>query len=473
MKIVVISIFKEGFGGGSGRVGHDMARHFAVEHDVVLICPADETGLFEIAPNLRILGIHSIGEKNACVPLLSRKNVNTMFDFLDKFTPDIIHAHEPVSLSLMGQVWAVMNNVPFVYTAHVLPTKTLDFGATDILKFLVTPWTESITQRMMSDFLQHCDAVIALNNAAAADIAQFGYQGQVFVIPNARDIDTLGNRQIADITSPTKILTFVGYLNQRKNQRYLLDMLQYLPRNYILQIIGDALDPDYGDQLKQWAKAKSMDNVVFTGSVPYSEIPDYLEKTHVFVSASKMEVQSLAVIEALASGTPVVALSNETVDELVNENVGGRLGPNASPETFAQRVRDICNLSAPDYEQLCTNARHRVAYLGWDRIRTETLHAYTTLLDDHTHSSVADDEISKIIARIPSEEARKFLGEKITQLNETIQNKIHPHSRLGLFSIATHTRQVSGTTWCCVGATRFISTILGGVLQLATARPFR
>ncbi len=45
-------------------------------------------------------------------------------------------------------------------------------------------------------------------------------------------------------------------------------------------------------------------------------------KTHAFVSASKMEVQSLAIIEALASGSPVIGLGNETVDELVDETNG-------------------------------------------------------------------------------------------------------------------------------------------------------
>jgi len=53
------------------------------------------------------------------------------------------------------------------------------------------------------------------------------------------------------------------------------------------------------------------------GEIPYHQIPQILEKTHVLVSASKMEVQSLVIIEALTSGTPVVGLANETIDELI------------------------------------------------------------------------------------------------------------------------------------------------------------
>ena len=45
MKVVFVSLFKGGeFGGGEGRVAHELAHHFAARHDTVLMCPADRTG---------------------------------------------------------------------------------------------------------------------------------------------------------------------------------------------------------------------------------------------------------------------------------------------------------------------------------------------------------------------------------------------------------------------------------------------
>ena len=44
-KILFISIFKEGYGGGEGRVAYEMARWIAKHYDVVMLCPGEKTGL--------------------------------------------------------------------------------------------------------------------------------------------------------------------------------------------------------------------------------------------------------------------------------------------------------------------------------------------------------------------------------------------------------------------------------------------
>ena len=78
-----------------------------------------------------------------------------------------------------------------------------------------------------------------------------------------------------------------------------------------------------------------------------------------------MEVQSLAVLEALASGTPVLGLSNETIDELVDASVGGRLPKNTPPEEFARAVRTLCETDKDSYKGMCHDARKRVARYDW------------------------------------------------------------------------------------------------------------
>jgi glycosyltransferase involved in cell wall biosynthesis len=395
------------------------------------------------------------------VPRLSRRNINALFDFLDQFDPDIVHAHDHVSLSLMGQVWAAMNDVPFVYTAHVLPTRSLDIGPTRIFGFLPDSWTETVSRRMMGDFIRNCDALVALNQPAAVDIRTSGYEGKLFTIPNARDIDWLGACHVADLACETKVLTYVGFVRRRKNQRYLLEALGYLPRNYRLQIVGDVLEPEYGAQIEKWAQANGLHNIVFAGPVPYSDIPSYLEKTHVFVSASTVEVQSLSVIEALASGTPVVGLSNETIDELVDERVGARLAHDTSPEAFARRVREICSLSQPEYAQLCGNARRRIAHLGWSQVQERTTAAYAELIAHRQAKS--DAQIARIIERIPSREIQEILVERLIHIKKLLREKVHPHSRLDLYSRIAYARQIPQRTWFYVGLTRFVSSFLGEI----------
>jgi len=459
MKVVFISLFRIGFGGGEGRAAYELARHFAGQHDVVLICPGERTTLYRDERGLRVLGVNSAGDGNVCVPILSQKNVNRILEFLDDFGPHIVHAHEPVSLALVGQIWAKMRGVPFVHTTHVLPSRILDFGAADVFKAFKGPLTESVARQYLDNFYQGCDAVVALNDFAAADIRRLGYDGHILMIPNGRDLAKYAVCKNADPASCEKVLTFVGFVNSRKNQLYLLQALKYLPPTYRLQIVGGFLDPTYGRQLEDFARAHGLRNVVFTGQVEHEQIPTYLEQTHVFISASKMEVQSLVVLEALASGTPVVGLSNETIDELVDEQVGCRLSKDSPPEEFARRVQAICEQSPSAYAQMCQNARQRVERFDWANVVRLTGSHYESLIAAKLPvPQESRIHILDIVDLVPSEDVRRALAERVIALDRTVRS--HHDSRWDLIKEA---KRVSKPTWFYVVLTLLFS-LLGYLL---------
>ncbi|MBN1813869.1 MAG: glycosyltransferase [Anaerolineae bacterium] len=459
MKIVFITLFKEGFGGGEGRVAHEMARHFSSHHDVVLICPGEKTGLYELPGGLEVFGVQSAGKGDMVITTLTGKHVNRIFEFLDEFQPDAVHAHEPFSLGLIGQVWAKMHRVPFAHTAHMLPSKILEFGAIEAVKLLkspLIPLSESLIKQLSANFFENCDAIIALNSFVAKDIRQFGYTGRIFTIPNGRNLEIYSACQNTSLLSQEKVLTFIGKLSERKNQLYLLEALKHLPKTYRLQLIGEPLWPDYKQQLQDFATAHNLD-VVFTGEIAHEDIPSYLEKTHVFVSASKLEVQSLVVLEALASGTPVVGLSNETIDELVDRAVGFRLPKDTDPQVFAQHVERICSLPQFKYNKICQNARDRVSGYDWANAMKLTVDAYQTLqreIPPVTEKSRAS--LTKMISLLPPGEVRDVLLEHAQQLEETIQSRKKPDSELG--ALLKRLRRVPNTTWLFVAITTAVCT---------------
>ncbi|MDD3819290.1 MAG: glycosyltransferase [Actinomycetota bacterium] len=229
-----------------------------------------------------------------------------------------------------------------------------------------------------------------------------------------------------------KYLTFIGYLSERKNQKYLCQVMEYLPENFILNLIGAPINPEYLEELKDYVQKKELKNVNFIGDVPYEKIPGLLEKTHVFVSASKMEVQSLVIIEALASGTPVIGLSNETVNEFVDDSVGFRLKKQTSPADFAENVKKICSLSQREYEILCNNAKRRVVHLNWPDIVKQTEKAYQKLIkmkeiSNSTEEKGMDNKISDDKEVFKTQNLtgfRAFLNEKIKKpAGKIIKNK--------------------------------------------------
>jgi glycosyltransferase involved in cell wall biosynthesis len=472
MKIVFTSIFKRGSGGGSGRVAHEMARQFAAHHDVVLICPADSSGLYEDAGGLKVFGVQSAGEEEIWMPALSSRTVSRIFDFLDAFSPHVVHAHEPALMGLIGQVWARMNLVPFVHTTHVLPAKALDFGAADALdvRLLRSSLSASVARQVLMDFYENCDAVIALNRPALDGLRQFGYAGRVFVIPNGRDLRRYGSCENASLASPGKVLTFIGYVSERKNQAYLIEALRHLPGDYRLQLIGKPLNPDYGRGLRELCERYGLGNVAFTGQVPHREIPSYLERTHVFVSASKMEVQSLVVIEALASGTPVVGLSNETIDELVDAEVGRWLPSDADPVTFARCVERLCALPQPEYDELCAKARDRVKAFDWANVIAMTAGAYRVLLEERASGAQKDQaRLADLVAFLPSGEIREVLVDKVGAWERAIEETGEFRLVSMLPAKVKAVRRVSQSTWLLAGLTILVSFVGYLFMRLVTS----
>jgi glycosyltransferase involved in cell wall biosynthesis len=185
-------------------------------------------------------------------------------------------------------------------------------------------------------FFEHCDGIIALNRSVVEGLPSFARHAPLFAIPNGRDLQRLRACRVRPTDETTRNLCFIGYLAKRKNQLYLLRMLTSLPGNYRLWLIGKSRVPRYERKLCKYAWRHGLTNVEFLGYVDFARIPSFLEQTHVLVSASVLEVQSLVVIEALASGIPVVGLANETVDELIDDAFGRRLPKETTPAEFAR-----------------------------------------------------------------------------------------------------------------------------------------
>ncbi len=426
MKIVFISFFRKDFGGGAGRVAHEIAQYFSRAHEVVLICPAEKTGLTSGEHGLRVFGIRSAARGDVAIPIITAGTVNKLFTFLNEFHPDIVHAHDPTPLGLLGQIWAKMRRVPFVQTAHMLPSKVLEFGATDAVGLMRSSVTQSVALRFLTTFYDNCDAVVALNHSAADDIQQFGYRKRIFIIPNGRDLARYATCPVADITSPEKMLTFIGFITKRKNQLYLLDMLRYLPETYRLQLVGEPLSKKDAARIQEFIAAHDLQQrVLLTGQVRHEAIPEYLSNTHVFVSASKMEVQSLVVIEALAAATPVVGLANETINELVDDAVGCCLPKDTDPAHFARCVQAICDLPSAEYTAMALRARERVQPLDWGNIMQMTITAYQALLEEqHLVKPAKRTELTRLVDLLPAGEIRAALNKQLEILERKIEQRV-------------------------------------------------
>jgi len=356
-----------------------LAFEFAVEmskrHSVVLVYPGGVPDRLPAGARLEVYPIRSI---DYILPALTGGELRALFHFLHTFQPDIIHSHTPWFMGAIIQLWAFVHGVPFYFTAHELPSKILEWGLVRYMKGISrTGLLHVLTRTYLVTFCRHCTGVVALNQAAARDIRGIGYRGRLSIIPNGRTLSMYDGKEPADIGAPEKILSFIGDILPRKNQKYLVNVLSHLPPSYRLVLIGHDVDHRYRREIDASLDPGLRRRVTFTGNLPHERVPEHLARTHLWVSASLMEVQSLAVLEALASGTPVLGLSNETIDELVDETAGGKLARDTAPAQFAVAVRRLCEGDPAAYAALCRGARTKSLPYDWSKsmARTEELYA--------------------------------------------------------------------------------------------------
>ena len=364
-------------GGGPGIITHELPKFFSKEHDVLFICPGAKTKLVRVNRRLQIAYISSEKQQELSVPNLGVSNIFYIFKALGNFRPEVIHSQDVDPISLLSQIWAVLHNVTFFHTIHVFPGQIGDFGMSEISKSFARFYTSGLFINYITNYLNNSDALITLNAHVEKNVRDFGYQGKTYVIPNGLDFGRFKPCRPTNLKLKKKELLFVGFLSRRKNQIFLIEMMKFLPDNYHLTLIGDPINANYKYELLNFIRDNKLEQKIkIKDKLPHQEVVKYLARTHVFVSASVMELQSLVILEALASQTPVVGLDNETIDEMIDDRVGHKLEKSSSPEQFAKSVDALCRLSEQDYLNLCRNARAKVLSQDWQNVSKKFIEAY-------------------------------------------------------------------------------------------------
>lgn len=393
MKAAFITFFTPTTGGGDAKIAYEIPPAFADNgHSALLIHPA-ESSHNSFQGNLTTYTVESQTKNNIVIPKISGTTIKNIFDQLDQFQPDVIHAQDPGPLSLIGQLWAQENQVPFFLTLHILPTKIKSFGAQEVSPFLDKLFDSQLFLNYFDNFLKNCQAVITLNEEARQDLEKFGYEGKTFIIPNGRNLAKYQQLSPPPLKQKPINLIFVGFLSQRKNQLFLLKALKHLSgkkKQFHLHLVGEPLEKNYTNKLKQYCRENNLDNVQFWGRVKHKKVVKLLGKSHIFVSASTMEVQSLVILEALAAGKPIVALANETTRQLIDDQVGRLLPPNATPKKFAQSIKQISQMEKASYQTMSKTAQQRVARFDWPKVITKTVRAYQEVINNDATPKPAD-----------------------------------------------------------------------------------
>jgi alpha-1,6-mannosyltransferase len=273
-------------------------------------------------------------------------------DHLVSLRPSLIEAADPYGPGRAALEAGERLGVPVVGFCHSDPVAlaALHLGS----------WAEEPVRRRWAQLFRRFDRVVAPSRHIAEKLGAAGVPN-VHVVPLGVDTelfqpsrgDPAWLRRKLGVSGKTRLLVFAGRPAREKNIEVLLETAARLGDGYHLVLIGA------GGSAKPQANASFLDYQ----RDPY-EVARLLASCDAFVHANDREAFGLVVLEAMASGLPVVGVGSGGVSEMVDENVG-QLALRPTADALAEAV---AALFERDTVAVGEAARRRaVDAYGWGR----------------------------------------------------------------------------------------------------------
>ena len=258
-----------------------------------------------------------------------------------EFKPDIIHTHTPFMMGREALLCARRLKVPLVGTHHTFYDHYLKLWHLDY------PWARFLSWKITNRYYNQCAVLVSPTHALADTMKKYGLRTPVEIIPNPVALSNFKpyekRRNKKDMT-----VVYMGRLSREKDIDKVLEAYAQMiadghgarnKNNIRLVIIGDG---PYKKELERIAMNLGIcDHVTFTGFLRGRELAEELRAHDVFVTASASENMPVSVLEAMASGLPVVAVSALGMPEIVQQGINGFLVPPGDTEAMASRVWEI------------------------------------------------------------------------------------------------------------------------------------
>lgn len=252
---------------------------------------------------------------------------------LSKFRPDVIHCQvsDPIGIAVVR--YAHKNQIPLITTEHNYPDVI-----TDPLKLpkVVKKPVDAILASYFVGRQKKSDYVTMPTQMAIDDLIlkrEKNFKVPVEAVSNGVDLSAFKPGKAADsiyekyqIPKDRPIVLYVGRVDPEKQINIVIDAFKE-----VLKTVPDAFFVITGDGVakagleKQVSELKISDSVRFLGRVMPPELYEIYKVGDVFATASEIETQGIVLIEAAATGLPLVAVDKGAVKEVCRDRENGVL----------------------------------------------------------------------------------------------------------------------------------------------------
>lgn len=264
---------------------------------------------------------------------------------ISKINFDIIHSFSGGTISILGLIVARLKKIPYVFTYY---TRLNHFGHYFLKGKIIN---QKMIEKASRIFCNKCDCLIVPMLKIKDELVSFGVKKPIVVIPSGVDAYKFKKQQKGFLHKKTgikkgKILLYVGRLGQEKSVDFLLKAFKVIhdkDQAINLVLVGDG--PEESNLRKLAKELKITKRVHFAGLIDTTEMNKAYVDAEIFVFASQTETQGMVILEALASGLPIVAVKDAVYDGVIKDKINGILVDN-DPQKFAEACLEILNNSS-------------------------------------------------------------------------------------------------------------------------------
>lgn len=320
---VAQKVYPDVKGGGPYHV-HAMSRDQAdMGHDVTVLTVRTDPGLAHVEERE---GYTVVRYDSTASPLGNEVSMGVARHLMRATDFDVVHAHSHLYFSTNLAAFARLSSeTPLAITNHGLYSQTVPEELFDLYLRSLGRWT-----------FNRADIVFCYTSTERERLQDLGVLSRIEVVPNGIDKSrfTPEGLECELIESDGPVVLFVGRLVEGKRPDTAIRTLEILlERNADtkLYLCGDG---PLRDDLETLATDCGVaDQVSFLGQVPYDEMPRVYRSADVLIQPSRAEGVPRTVLEAVASGTPVVTSDLDQIKSIVERN--GQVVHNRNCEQFA------------------------------------------------------------------------------------------------------------------------------------------
>lgn len=382
LKILMLNHEYPPIGGGGGYAGRNILRQFAgrsdIELDVIVSRPQPPTVTERLADNITL---YRVGVQKKAMQFWTRAEMMQWMARAYRIHKELLRrnhydlAHAFFGFPTAALTWRTASKLPYI-----ISLRGSDVPGVNVRFSLDYKLLASVFRRIW----RNASALYACSEGLRQRAQRFMPEAEIHVIPNGVELDRfrpVGNRQkIEDL----RLLT-VGRLSVSKRIELLVSAVELIRKQFPNATLKIAGGGGLENRLRRFIKDKGMEDcVAVLGIVPAEEMPELYRGSDIFISASVQEGMSNAMLEAMASGVPIITTRCEGVQELIADN--GIVVEEADAKSIADAVINLAKDEGA-YNAMCVAARKQAENFSWQKVAEEYLKHYRNIKS--IHSSVA------------------------------------------------------------------------------------